>query len=499
MGALATLGPSDPLRPLLAAVAEAIGSPAWLVGGGVRDLLLGRPLSDVDLALPTGSVAAARLLADQLGGTFVPLGEPHGMARVVVPSPPRHVDLMDLRGPSLDADLAGRDLTIDALAVDLAELLRGPAPVRDPTGGLGDLAARRLRACRVTAFVDDPVRVLRVVRLRHQLGFSEDLRTEGLARAAVPALATVAAERVRDELTQILRLPGTAPAVRQADRWSVLDVLLPEIVPMRAAFQSAPHRFSVWEHSLRALEAADALLAELRLLAPHDTRVAASLGAPLAGGLSRREVWKLAVLLHDVAKPDTRSVDPDGRTRFIGHDRLGAERAAAIARRLAWPGRAIDVLTRLVRHHLRPMHLGMLDEVTARARYRFHRDVGEEVPALVCLTIADAAGTDGRAPGSVYQGGTRALLESLLGGEGPAAHEAAEPPLVRGEDVMAALALVPGPAVGEALRRAREAQALGLVRTRDEALAWLLREDRRDVDEESGGGAAPPDRSECPG
>jgi UTP:GlnB (protein PII) uridylyltransferase len=168
-------------------------------------------------------------------------------------------------------------------------------------------------------------------------------------------------------------------------------------------------------------------------------------------------------------------VDADGRTRFIGHDRLGAERAAAIAGRLAWPGRAREVLARLVRHHLRPMHLGMLDEVTRRARYRFHRDVGEEVPALVCLAIADAAGTDGSAPRLVYRGATRALLESLLAGEGPAAREAAEPPLVRGEDVMAALGLAPGPAVGRALHRVREAQALGLVRTRDEALAWLGR------------------------
>ena len=195
----------------------------------------------------------------------------------------------------------------------------------------------------------------------------------------------------------------------------------------------------------------------------------------MGSGLTRREVWKMAVLLHDVAKPETRRVDVDGRTRFIGHDRIGAERVSAIATRLRWPGRAAEVLARLVRHHLRPMHLGMLDAVTHRARYRFHRDAADEVPALVCLTIADAAGTDGRPPDSVYRGATRALLESLLAGEGPAAREAAVPPLVRGEDVMAALGLTPGPAVGRALRQAREAQALGLVRTRDEALAWLAR------------------------
>jgi putative nucleotidyltransferase with HDIG domain len=295
----------------------------------------------------------------------------------------------------------------------------------------------------------------------------------------------MSAERVRDELTHVLRLRRAAPAVRQADAWSALAVILPEIAAMREAAQSPPHRFTVWEHSLRALEAADALAEDLGLLAPHDVRVAASLGEPLGGGLTRLEVWKLAVLLHDVAKPETRSVDPDGRTRFTGHDRLGAERAQAIAARLRWPGRAADVLARLVRQHLRPMHLGMLDAVSRRARYRFHRDLGEEVAALVCLTIADAAGTDGRAPRLVYRGPTRALLESLLRGEAPAAEEAAEPPLVRGEDVMAALGLLPGPAVGHALRRAREAQALGLVKTRAEALAWLARAASHDEDDEA--------------
>jgi putative nucleotidyltransferase with HDIG domain len=315
-----------------------------------------------------------------------------------------------------------------------------------------------------------------VLRLAHQLEFSVERETEVLARLAVPALASIAAERVRDELTHVLRLPRTAAAVREADAWSALDVILPEAVAMRAATQSAPHRFTVWEHSLHALEAADALADDLRLLTPHDARVAASFAEPMGSGLTRREVWKLAVLLHDVAKPETRSVDLDGRTRFIGHDRLGAERAEAIAARLRWPGRARAVLARLVRQHLRPMHLGMLDEVSRRARYRFHRDVGEEVAALVCLTIADAAGTDGRPPALVYRGETRTLLASFLEGERPAAEEAAIPPLVRGEDVIGTLGLSPGPAVGRALRRAREAQALGLVRTREEALAWLLQE-----------------------
>ena len=466
----------EPARPVLEAAAETAGGKAWLVGGAVRDLLLGRPVHDWDLALPAGSVAAARRLADRVGAAFVPLGEAHGMARVVgAPGSGWRLDVADFRGPTLEADLAGRDVTVNALAVSLDAVLRGPAAVVDPTGGLADLAIRRLRACAPDAFRADPVRALRLVRLRHELGLAVEPATERLARAAAPALHGVAGERLREELTAVLRLPSCGPALRDADRWSVIEGWLPEAAPMRAAAQSAPHRFTVWEHSLRAVEALDGLLAELELLAPHAGRVAASLAEPLGSGLTRREVLRLATLLHDVAKPETRSVEPDGRTRFIGHDRLGAERARAIAGRLRWPGRATEVLGRLVRQHLRPMHLGMVPEVTRRARYRFFRDVGAEVPALVCLTIADAAATDGRTPEAVYRGPTRALLDTLLAGEVEAAREAAVPPLVRGEDVMAAFALGPGPEVGRLLARAREAQALGLVRTRDEALAWLRR------------------------
>jgi poly(A) polymerase len=201
--------------------------------------------------------------------------------------------------------------------------------------------------------------------------------------------------------------------------------------------------------------------------------VATLLDEPLGSGLTRRGVLRLAALLHDVAKPETRSVDPDGRVRFTGHDRLGARRAAAIAGRLRWPARATAVLERLVRQHLRPMHLAGLEAISARARYRFFRDLGEEVPALVCLTICDAAGTDGRPPAGVYRGATRTLLDSLLAGEAEATREAATPPLVRGDDVMAVLALAPGPEVGRCLREVREAQALGLVRSREEALDWL--------------------------
>ena len=138
--------------------------------------------------LAAGSLSAARRLAERFGGAFVPLGERHGMARVVLPGPPPfNVDLADL--PWTDPRPTWRRATtIDALAVDLAALLQGPAAIRDPTGGLADLAAGRLRACRPSAFADDPVRVLRLIRLAHQLDFAVEPETEG-SRTERPPLS----------------------------------------------------------------------------------------------------------------------------------------------------------------------------------------------------------------------------------------------------------------------------------------------------------------------
>jgi putative nucleotidyltransferase with HDIG domain len=449
-----------------------------VVGGAVRDLLLGRrPIEDVDVALPAGALEAGRRLADRLGGAFVALDPERGAARVLVRDGDarRRVDLNDFRAPTLEGDLRGRDFTVNAIAAPLAPLVEeGRAPLVDPTGGVADLRRRRLRLAGPRALDADPVRALRAVRLAEELGFALDPAVRRAARRVAPRLAGEAGERVREEVVRLLALPRAGRGLRALDRLGVLPVLLPEIAAMKATRQPAPHRFPVWEHSLRTVEAVERLLGRLDALAPHGRELARHLREPLGDGLTRAEALKLAALLHDVAKPLTRAV-VDGRVRFIGHDREGAALAREVARRLRLSARATEVLARLVHHHLRLLHLGQVPEVTRRARYRFFRDLGDEARDLLLLTLADAAAVRGQSPLTVWRARAGRLVQDLLGGWREERERAAAPPLLRGEDVMAAFGLAPGPEVGRLLALAREAQDLGVVRTREAALAHLRR------------------------
>jgi len=454
---------------LRAARAAAPEAELMVVGGTVRDALLGRPDVDVDLAAPRGALEVTRRIAERLDATAVILDAERGVGRVAAPGV--QVDVSDFRAPTLADDLAARDFTVNALAVELGRLLAlGRAPIVDPTGGLADLRARRLRVAGAGVLQDDPLRVLRGVRLEATLGLRLTPVAVKALRAAAPRLAGVTAERVSEELVALLGLPGTGRAVRRADAIGALRVVLPEVEPMRVAAQPAPHRFNVLEHSLRALEASDRVLARLAALAPFGEELAAHLAEPLGGRLTRAHVLKLAALLHDVSKPETRRL-VGGRVRFFEHDVRGATRVRAIGERLRLPGRAVALLERLVRQHLRPMHLAQAGEITRRARLRFYRDLGPDTRDLLLLSLVDAAAVTGASPLALWRRAT--LIRDLLGGWWEAETTAAAPPLLRGEDVMARYGLEPGPAVGDLLGRAREAQDLGLIRTREEALAYL--------------------------
>ncbi len=460
-----TSAPTEPLRTLAAVLHE----PAWVVGGAVRDELLNRPVVDLDVAVREPPHELARRFAARLPAFRFSLSEDFGSWRLVARDRAWQLDLLPLAGPELADDLAGRDLTINAIARPVA----GGPPI-DPHGGIADLRAGRLRMVTPEAFRADPLRVMRLARLQCELGFAIDPPTAAAARASAPRLSTVAPERVLGELLRLLGEPAAVEGMDALGALGAAEAVLPELSALAGVEQSGYHHLDVGEHTRAVLTETIALSADpTRRFGGLGERVAAVLAEPLAGGLTRGEALRLGALLHDVAKPQTRAETPAGRITFLDHDRQGAELAAAILRRLRAPERVIAFVAGLVRHHLRAGFLVHQLPLDRRTIYGYLRATEPVEVEVTLLSVADRLATRGRG----HEGAIARHLEvaEVLLGEALRWRAARPAPPVRGDELARELALAPGPEIGRLLGELEQAAFAGEVPDRAAAFALARR------------------------
>ncbi len=370
----------------LAAVYSQAGKQLFLVGGSVRDLLLGRATNQRDLDLTTDATPdeTERLLRRARADAIFTVGKKYGtigakFGERLVETTTFRLDQYELgdRHPdvtfasSIEEDLERRDITINAIAVNLAT-----GDVVDPTGGLADLQARVIRVPGEPAlrFREDPVRLIRVVRLSAQLGFRIDPEALAAIREAAGSLAQISRERVRDELNKILVSPRAGLGLRLLAELGLMAHICPEVVQMQRVLnteselwggpQLPPARYKdVFNHTLRVV---DNIATELHL--------------------------RLAALFHDIAKPVTFSY-VDGKVHFLDHDRIGRRMARRILTDLRYDHELIRRVCHLVEQHLRPA--AATDEWTDRAVRRFINTIGvENLEDLFQLARADITGSN---------------------------------------------------------------------------------------------------------
>jgi len=453
------------------------GTRAWLVGGAVRDRLLGRQTADVDVVVDGDPAQAARAVARaaRRAACFA-LSENFGSWRVVAREGAWQVDVEPLRGETIEDDLALRDFTVNAIAQPLA----GGAPV-DPLGGIDDLRAKRLRMSRAGAFAQDPLRVLRLVRLALELDLRPEADTLRAAGAHADALRDVSAERVFMELRRIVACPRARGGLEMMGALGATAAVLPELEALRGVEQNRFHHLDVYGHTLEVLDRAVELTTgalsgsgELReCIGEHRVAVGALLAEPLADELTRGDALRWGALLHDAAKPLTRAVRPqDGRVTFIGHDVRGAELARTVLERLRASERLRAHVSALVRHHLR---LGFLvhdpQPLARRTLFAYLRTCSPVEVDVTLLSVADRLATRGdRAQESVR---AHLTLAGEVLGEALRWREDGPPkPLLRGDELARGVAIATGPRVGELLEQLAAAQYAGEVSTRDQALAY---------------------------
>jgi len=441
--------------PLEAARAALAGRRAWLVGGAVRDRLLGRPTDDVDVSLKGDPQDAARAIARASGGTAFELSGAFGAWRVVAPGRGWHIDLVTLRDGDIEADLAARDFTINAMAEPLAG-----GDVLDPHGGRADLEARLVRMVSEQALEDDPLRALRAIRLVTELDLELDPETGAAASRHASGIERVAPERVFGELKRVVTADRVRHGLELMDAHGLTAVVLPELTELRGVEQNEFHHTDVLGHTLEVLDAV-AALEQGRM----GDNVAALLAEPLADELTRGGGMRFAALLHDAAKPQTRGVRPDGRVTFIGHDRAGADLARAVLRRLRASQRTIDYVAALTLHHLRLGFLVHERPLDRRSVWRYLRATAPYTDDVTIFTVADRLATRGRNADEAIAAHVALAREMLTADPAPSE------PLIRGDDLARELGIVPGPRLGELLAQLEEDRYAGDIATREDAIA----------------------------
>jgi poly(A) polymerase len=469
----AALGlPADPVAtgPGAADTSEASG--AWIVGGTVRDAALERPLRDVDLAVAGDPEPVARAVAREVGGPVFSLSQAFGAWRAIDPRGGWVCDVTSLRGQRIEDDLAGRDFSVNAVAVPLA----GGAPV-DPHGGLADLEAGVLRVLggpelQRSAYAADPLRALRLARLAAELPLAPDAEAERLTREAAPRVTEASPERVFAELRRIAVAERAVDGLLLADRLGLLSAVLPEVAALRGVEQSRFHHLDVHAHTfevLRHLIELEEALSET--FGPEDgDRLELLLAEPLADELTRAQALRLGALLHDVGKPATRGVRPDGRVTFLGHDHAGAEMVRAVCRRLRTSERLRTFLASLTRHHLALGFLVHERPLSRRTIFRYLSDCEPVEVEVTLLSCADRLATRGdrhEASITAHLDLARELMREALAWR--EAGGAPSPP-VRGDELAEELGLPPGPELGRLLAALAEARFAGEADDRESAL-----------------------------
>ena len=465
---------------LLASYGRSTGIGIHLFGGFVRDVVIGAVPKDVDVRMDVPDIgSAANRFVEWLGGRCAGVySNPHVVAvRVRTAAGEVALDLTRQEGHTIDKDSLIHDLTVNSLAVSVHDVALGrPARVVGPRSGLRDVSDGVIRMTYKESFNDDPVRVLRALRFSHQLGYRIDPRTMAAAKAAAPMLRDAPGERIRAELAKLLPVRPYGAAVALMEEAGALDAVFPELQACRGVTQpSNYHVHDVYGHLVATVGELDRMEGEFDL--DFGPEVEAYFDEPVGDGLTRRQLMPFAALLHDIGKPETASVRPDGNPQFLDHEVVGAHAVSSICKRLRFSGAARDFLVSVVRHHMRPWSISPAGRIpTPKAVRKFYQRAGDTAVAVLVLHLADLRGSRVYMLTPEEWDARVAFVRRMIDWVQELGRKmtllAAEPPLLNGHDLMG-MGVPQGPEVGRLLRLVVDAREEGAISSREEAVGLV--------------------------
>lgn len=441
----------------------------YLVGGFLRDLILEHEKAslDLDFCLEKGAIEFGRRVAKELKAGFVVLDQEHGCGRVVYKDKATGkaltFDFVDFRGKGLKEDLRKRDFTINSLAMQLPFSKEG---LLDFYGAKADITREVIRVVDDSSFDEDPLRILRAFSLSAIFGFKISPHTMRLIDKKKEALKDVAGERLRDELFKILDVKNAHTYISLMDKHGVLEEVIPQVVVMHNVKQGGYHHLDVWGHSLETVRKLEELISKAD--EEHDIRLYSD--EVFASDRKRRQLIKLAALLHDIGKPKAFEVKA-GKTMFHGHERIGRIISDSVSEKLKLSTRERFAIDTIIFWHLRPGYLADNKILTKRAIHRFFRDTQEEAVSVLLVSVADQRATRGPLANAASRKRHERISFSLMSQYFQMLKEEPFKRLIDGTDLIKKLKLKPGPIFSKILDGVEEAQVEGKVKTKPQALA----------------------------
>jgi len=437
---------------------------AYIVGGSVRDFLLGKLPADYDIAVIENPKTFAEKIAEKTSGRLVELGKPGQMLFRVV-SKNYVYDISPIAGASIEDDLLKRDFTINALAWDLSS-----KRVIDCVDGQKDIADRKIRMISKTVFQKDPIRLIRAYRISATFDFNIEPQTNAAIKDNAELLQTSAGERIRSELFKILAESNSYYFLSQMAKTGVLQAIFPELTDLQTCFQNRYHLFDVFKHTMKAYSHLETILNDCHNFLPETNGQFEPCTDTFKGAL-----LKCSILLHDIGKPSARTTDSKGNIHFYGHGKKSADMTKKIASRLRFSNHEASYIDFIIRNHIRPLFLFVAHQnktITQKGITRFFLKCGKYAPDLLIHTMADIKGkgikSDER--NEAFINFAREMVKYYF-----SYFQAAmsKPPLIAGRDLINDFALTPSPLFKKILRRVEEARISKKIKNKDEAMALV--------------------------
>ncbi|MGD2028448.1 MAG: HD domain-containing protein [Desulfobacterales bacterium] len=437
---------------------------AYIIGGSIRDLLLDRIPTDYDIAVTGNPKEFAEKMAENISGRWVEIGKP-GQTIIRVVSNDQIFDITSLNGAFIEHNLKKRDFTINAMAYDLSS-----KRIIDCVGGLRDLADKKVRMVSTDVFKKDPIRLIRAYRIGACLNFEIESQTAATISAYAKLIHHSAGERIREEIFKLLGTSKSYHYISQMADAGLLSAVFPDVDRLKGCFQNRHHRYDVFEHTLKAYLHLETLLNHPETLFPETCN-------QIRQYIDEKKsvLLKYAILLHDLGKPWTKTIDNRGKIHFYGHSRKSADLALKLSQKLRLSNREKRFVDCIVRNHLHPLFLFTAmqkKKLTPKGVTRFFKKCGDNTPALLLHTIADSRAKQdpSNQTNEIFIGFVKEMMHQFFYRFKP---KIDEPPLITGRDLIHEFGLVPSPEFKTILNLVQEEKLTNKIKSRSEALAWV--------------------------